>query len=131
VGCLLAFALPFLSLSFGQAPSQSAMDAAGRLLEPHLPNLRPWEVSVLAWGAARLGYVPTPSIARRLQERVAEILRRPPSSPRAFTPQVCIWEEGRRGGGAQTPLQPPAQLGLQPAAAVSAHQHDMHFVSIM
>ena len=48
VGCLLAFALPFLSLSFGQAPSQAAMDAAGRLLEPHLPHLHPWEVRVVA-----------------------------------------------------------------------------------
>ena len=88
VGCLLAFALPFLTLSFGQAPSQAAMGAAGRLLEPHLPHLRPWEVSVLAWGAARLGYAPTPATARRLQERVAEILTQPPGSPSAFTPQV-------------------------------------------
>lgn len=55
VGVVLAFALPFLSLSFGYTPSQEDMDAAGQLMEPHLESLRPWEV------AGELRLHPSPS----------------------------------------------------------------------
>lgn len=45
VAVVMAFALPFLSLSFGYTPSPADMEAAGRAVEPHLAALRPWEVA--------------------------------------------------------------------------------------
>lgn len=58
VAVALAYALPSLSLSFGFSPSRGDLDAAAALVEPALGTLRPWEVALLLWGAARLDYHP-------------------------------------------------------------------------
>jgi hypothetical protein len=58
VAVVFAYALPSLSLSFGFVPAREDLDAAAALLEPSLKALRPWELAVLLWGAARLGYHP-------------------------------------------------------------------------
>lgn len=94
VAIVMAFALPFLSLSFGFTPSQADMEAAGAAVEPHVAQLRPWEVAVLMWGAARLGYAPGPRLLSQLQQRAGSILRAPPGSPEAFSPQeacMAVW----------------------------------------
>lgn len=49
--------------SFGFVPSKPELDAAAALVQPALAQqLRPWEVDILLWGAARLGYHPGPGI---------------------------------------------------------------------
>lgn len=88
---VMAFALPFLALSFGTSPKQADMDAAAKLLQPHLDSLRPWEVAVLLFGAARLGYQPNAYLLAQLRERVRCILHEQAASMKAFSPhEVCL-----------------------------------------
>lgn len=101
---VLAYSLPYLHLSFGFTPAAADMDAAAALVQPHLAQLRPWEVSVLLWGAARLGYRPAPTLLAQLQQRVATVLRAPPGSPEAFTVQeACMAAWALSALQAQTP----------------------------
>lgn len=69
-------------------PFVQEMAEAARLVEPRLPEFQPWEVSVLLWGAARLGYQPSPAQAVALQARVAELAQQQPDSPGTLTAQV-------------------------------------------
>lgn len=113
VAVVMAFALPFLSLSFGYTPSPADMEAAGRAVEPHLAALRPWEVAVLVWGAARLGFSPSPSLLGQLQRRVASILQAEPGEPGAFTAQeACMVAWALSALQAQTPELWAAQTGF-------------------
>ena len=58
---MLALTLPFFALSFGHSvlPSTSEMDAAAHQLSDSIEKLAPWELCVLVWGVARLGYAPS------------------------------------------------------------------------
>ncbi|KAL4425499.1 hypothetical protein ABPG75_009515 [Micractinium tetrahymenae] len=113
VAVVMAFALPFLSLSFGYTPSAADMAAAGRAVEPHLAALRPWEVAVLVWGAARLGFSPGPALLAQLQRRVGSILRAAPGTPEAFTPQeACMVAWALSALQAQTPELWAAEMGF-------------------
>ncbi|KAL4419413.1 hypothetical protein ABPG77_003387 [Micractinium sp. CCAP 211/92] len=113
VAVVMAFALPSLSLSFGYTPSRADMEAAGQAVEPHLAALRPWEVAVLVWGAARLGFSPGPSLLGQLQRRVAAILQAEPGAPGAFTPQeACMAAWALSVLQAQTPELWAAEMGF-------------------
>ena len=61
VAVVLALTLPFFALSFGHSvlPSTSEMDAAADQLSDSIDKLAPWELCVLVWGVARLGYAPS------------------------------------------------------------------------
>lgn len=61
VAVVLALSLPFFALSFGHSvlPSTSEMDAAAQQLSDNIERLAPWELCVLVWGVARLGYAPS------------------------------------------------------------------------
>jgi hypothetical protein len=82
-------------------PDRPNLLAAAALIEPHVDSLRPWEVSVLLWGAARLGYEPRPALLRAFRARVAATLRQPPGTLRAFSPQeacMAAWALSVVGG---------------------------------
>ena len=61
VAVVLALTLPFFALSFGHSvlPSTSELDAAAHQLSDSIEDLAPWELCVLVWGVARLGYAPS------------------------------------------------------------------------
>ena len=64
VAVVLALTLPFFALSFGHSvlPRTSEMDAAAHQLSDNIGHLAPWELCVLIWGIARLGYAPSRQI---------------------------------------------------------------------
>eukprot|EP00887_Chlorella_sp_A99_P000711 scaffold5.g711.t1 len=87
VAVVMCYALPYLSLAFGYVPAYKDMARAAALVAPHLPEMAPWEVAVLLWGAARLGWQPTAEQAVALQARAAQLAARPPGVPGALTAQ--------------------------------------------
>ncbi|GAB4816837.1 hypothetical protein N2152v2_003883 [Parachlorella kessleri] len=87
VAVVLAYALPSLSLSFGFVPTRDDLDAAAALVEPSLGSLRPWELAILLWGAARLGYHPGRSMMEVAKRRLGEALQEQPGGPGSLSPQ--------------------------------------------
>ncbi|CAD7699810.1 unnamed protein product [Ostreobium quekettii] len=53
------FILPLLSLSCGYAPEVGILGSGAAVTVQALHGLEPWEIAVLLWGCARLGFCPS------------------------------------------------------------------------
>ena len=91
---MLAYALPFLALSFGAAPTQREMAAAAAAVAPHLPHLRAWEVAGAREGGG--GGLPAGWCLGGGAEGGGKRLRRTPcNTPPAQTPAAPLPQSWR------------------------------------
>ncbi|KAK9829839.1 hypothetical protein WJX72_008179 [[Myrmecia] bisecta] len=91
VAVVLALGLPFLSLSFGFKPERASVDAAARLIQPHLDAYQPWELATLLWGSARLGYRPSDAALNLFRQEVRGILQgTDPREPKFSPPDAAM-----------------------------------------